>query len=197
MTGRTLDVNGRPVQPVFTAPATQPANEDGPRLVARDALITELTSEDIEVGEFNPFFFGASTDQDLPRGEFLDGSFPAELATVRSFRADRVEQQQLVLALGQFRADQGTATTPAQADLGTQRLHTQMTAQVYYTQPGASDTSSPEISRVEAFIEPQGEDVVFFEVDADESATRVYILFRNDEVDSGAWTGLDLNRAER
>ncbi len=52
--GQTLDVNGRPIQPLFTSDITRPG------LVARDTLITGLSSRD--VGNFDPVFFKASTE---------------------------------------------------------------------------------------------------------------------------------------
>ena len=185
--GGTIDVNGRPIQPLFTADITSP----DPALEARDVLITGLQSRDEGVPTtpgaaptFDPVFFKAASDFGQPRPEFFDGSFPAELSTVRSFRADGQDQQQLLLAVGQFR---GSQETP---DLGVQRLHTRVETQVYYGPPNPSDISAPSIDRSRGYID---DGVAFFEVSASDiggQVKRVYILFRGT---TGAnWTGLDL-----
>ena len=54
-------------------------------LEARDALITDLTSVDVDRA-FDPLFFWASPNFGGPRPEYFDGSFPAEMAAVRSYR---------------------------------------------------------------------------------------------------------------
>ena len=152
--GQTLDVNGRPIQPLFSSDITQPG------LVARDALITGLSSKD--VGNFDPVFFKAATDFGQPRPEYLDGSFPAELASVRSYKAEGKDQQQLLLGVGQFRGSELEAT-PETEQPGVQRLHTRVETQVYYGASNPTDITAPSIDQSRGFVD---DGVAFFEVSA-------------------------------
>ena len=179
--GQTLDVNGRPIQPLFTSDITRPG------LVARDALITGLSSRD--VGNFDPVFFKASTAFGQPRPEYLDGSFPAELASVRSYKADGKDQQQLLLGVGQFRGSDVEAT-PETPQPGVQRLHTRVETQIYYGPSNPTDITAPSIDRSRGFVD---DGVAFFEVSASDVGSdvkRVFILFRGTT--GTTWTGLDL-----
>ncbi len=171
--GRTLNVNGHPVQPLYaqTAPAF-----DGLR--ARDALITDMTSVDVG-GVFDPLFFWASPNFGGPRPEYFDGSFPAEMAAVRSFVQDGEQRQQVLIAAGQFRADDSLA------DSGVQRLHTRVEAEVYYS--ASDDFTAPTIARSTGAFDS---DAVRFEVDVDDTARRVYVLYR--ATGDSEWSGLDL-----
>ena len=181
--GQTLDVNGRPIQPLFSRDITQPG------LVARDALITGLSSKD--VGNFDPVFFKASTAFGQPRPEYLDGSFPADLASVRSFKADGKDQQQLLLGVGQFRGAELEAT-PATPQPGVQRLHTRVETQVYYGASNPTDITAPSIDQSRGFVD---DGVAFFEVSASDvggDVERVFILFRGTT--GATWTGLDLTK---
>ena len=181
--GETLDVNARPIQPLFTQDITSPDQN----FVARDVLITGLRSSDISPGSFDPVFFKAATDFGQPRPEFFDGSFPAELSTVRGYRADGQDRQQLLLAVGQFR---GSADVAEDAAVGTQRLHERVETEVFYGPAGATDVTPPSIERSSGFID---DDVVFFEVEAsdlDSEVERVYVLFR--DALNPEWTGIDL-----
>ena len=181
--GQTLDVNGRPIQPLFTSDITRPG------LVARDALITGLSSRD--VGNFDPVFFKASTAFGQPRPEYLDGSFPAELASVRSYKADGKDQQQLLLGVGQFRGSDVEAT-PDTPQPGVQRLHTRVETQIYYGPSNPTDITAPSIDRSRGFVD---DGVAFFEVSASDVGSdvkRVFILFRGTT--GTTWTGLDLTK---
>ena len=181
--GQTLDVNGRPIQPLFSSDITRPG------LVARDALITGLSSKD--VGNFDPVFFKAATDFGQPRPEYLDGSFPAELASVRSYKAEGKDQQQLLLGVGQFRGSELEAT-PETEQPGVQRLHTRVETQVYYGASNPTDITAPSIDQSRGFVD---DGVAFFEVSASDvggEVKRVFILFRGTT--GTTWTGLDLTK---
>ncbi len=181
--GQTLDVNGRPIQPLFTSDITRPG------LVARDALITGLSSRDVL--NFDPVFFKAATDFGQPRPEYLDGSFPAELASVRSSVIDGKNHQQLLLGVGQFRGSELEAT-PATPQPGVQRLHTRVETQVYYGSSSPTDIAAPSIEQSRGFVD---DGVAFFEVSASDvggDVKRVFILFRGTA--GTTWTGLDLTK---
>ena len=181
--GQTLDVNGRPIQPLFSSDITRPG------LVARDALITGLSSRD--VGNFDPVFFKAATDFGQPRPEYLDGSFPAELASVRSYKAEGKDQQQLLLGVGQFRGSELEAT-PETEQPGVQRLHTRVETQIYYGPSSPTDITAPSIEQSRGFVD---DGVAFFEVSASDvggEVKRVFILFRGTA--GTTWTGLDLTK---
>ena len=182
--GQTLDVNGRPIQPLYTSDITRPG------LVARDALITGLTSRDVP--NFDPVFFKAATDFGQPRPEYLDGSFPAELASVRSYKADGKDQQQLLLGVGQFRGASAEAT-PATPQPGVQRLHTRVETQIYYGPTNPTDITAPSIDQSHGFV---ADGVAFFDVAASDvggNVERVFILFRGTA--GTTWTGLDLTKS--
>ena len=147
--------------------------------------ITGLTSALDE--QIDPVFFKASTDFGQPRPEYFDGSFPAELANVRSFHADGQDQQQLLLAVGQFRGSGDTANT------GKQRRHTRVETEIYYGQPDPAirDLTPPSIDSSRGYVDDK---VVYFEVEASDvggKVERVYVLYR-DENKAGRWTGVDL-----
>lgn len=186
--GDRFEHSGLPIQPLNKIPVAASVAVDGTTYAPRDALVVELVSEDI--ADFDPVFFRPTIDQGAnePRAEYLDGSFPAEIAAVGlPYFDEGVAARQLLLAAGQYQG------SPDVADLGTQRLHTYTEVEVYYGPMGALDKDAPLITRSEGFV---GNDVVFFEVDTADAAGsvgRVYVMFREEGAVSGAWTGVDLS----
>ncbi|MET0663089.1 MAG: hypothetical protein ABWZ42_08155, partial [Ilumatobacteraceae bacterium] len=140
---------------------------------------------------FDPVFFKASTDFGQPRPEYFDGSFPAELASVRTYKADGTDRQQLLLGVGQFRGSE-LAATPDTPQPGVQRLHTRVETQVYYGASNPTDITAPSIDQSRGFVD---DGVAFFEVSASDvggDVKRVFILFRGTT--GTTWTGLDLTK---
>ncbi|MDW3213051.1 MAG: choice-of-anchor Q domain-containing protein [Ilumatobacteraceae bacterium] len=171
--GRAITVNGHPIQPLYAADVP---SFDG--LQARDALITELTTVDAPV-PFDPVFFRASPNFGDPRPEYLDGSFPAEMSTVRRYQLGRERHEQILVAAGQYRASDD------EPDSGTQRLHTRVVAEVYYSP--SNDFTPPAIATSSGRFD---DDAIRFDIEVDTTAERVYVLYR--AAGANIWSGVDL-----
>jgi hypothetical protein len=152
-------------------------------------LITGLTSRDLE--GFDPLYLQPTIDLGLNEGRIEpgDGSFPASLQRIAPGAS--ASPDRLLIAAGQF---QDLLDGP-----GVQRIFTSVDGDLY----PAVDTGSVEPPRFSRVIGRVGDDeaVVQFDVTTDDSAERVYVLFR--EVPAGGfgptatvWRGLDLARAQ-
>ncbi len=167
----------RPIEPKATETIDAPN--------AHGALITGLTSEDVQ--PFDPLFArpivdSSSSEPEIPYDE---AAFPAKLQTVTSVKSFTGRLQKLVLAQGQFFS---ASSTDGQQG-GFQRLFTSIAGQVF-TSP-STDHTAPLFRTVDAV---KVGDVVTFTADVDpgaaDSAERVLVLYLDGS--SGAWTPLDL-----
>ncbi len=167
----------RPIEPKATESIVAPN--------AHGALITGLTSEDIQ--PFDPLFARPTVDSSASEPEiaFDEAAFPAKLQTVTSVKTFTGRRQKLVLAQGQFFSSDPVDGSEA----GFQRLFTSIEGHVLVSP--SSDYAEPLFRSVNA-LKTDGTTVTFTtEVDAGDGDTveRVLVLYLGG---SGTWTPLDL-----
>ena len=169
----------QPVQPRTSRDVTQPNR------IARGALITDLTSTDVDMP--NPVIMTPTDDVTGSNPEArVDGAFfPSALQSVGRRLDLNGPRDQLVIVPGQFR-DLNSSSNGA----GIQRLFTETSALVYYAPDGNTDVTPPTITSTSAAIIGGAAP---FSVQASDNAAvaRVNVIYTTD-VDGGAWFSRDL-----
>ncbi len=115
----TLVEHFRPIEPKAIRPVTIDS--------AHGALLTELTSND--VNPFDPVYARPTVDSSTsePEVQFDDLAFPSKLQAVTTFQRLRAKKQQVVLAQGQFFATNASDGSGS----GTQRLFTHEAGSIF------------------------------------------------------------------
>ncbi len=169
----------QPVQPRTSRDVTQPGR------IARGALITDLTSTDVDMP--NPVIMTPTDDVTGSNPEArVDGAFfPSALQSVGRRLDVNGPRDQLVIVPGQFR-DLDSSSNGA----GIQRLFTETTALVYYAPAGNTDVTPPTITSTSAAI-IGGAAAFSVQATDDAAVARVNVIYTTD-VDGGDWSSLDL-----
>ena len=169
----------QPVQPRTSRDVTQPGR------IARGALITDLTSTDVDMP--NPVIMTPTDDVTGTNPEArVDGAFfPSALQSVGRRLDVNGPRDQLVIVPGQFR-DLDSSSNGA----GIQRLFTETSAVVYYAPDGNTDVTPPTITSTSAAI-VGGAAAFSVQASDDSSVARVNVIYTTD-VDGGAWSSVDL-----
>jgi WD40-like Beta Propeller Repeat/Right handed beta helix region len=120
----TLVEHFRPIEPKAIRPVTIDS--------AHGALLTELTSND--VNPFDPVYARPTVDSSTsePEVQFDDLAFPSKLQAVTTFQRLQAKKQQVVLAEGQFFATNASDGSGS----GTQRLFTHEAGSIFSSPSG-------------------------------------------------------------
>ncbi len=196
VSGSTLTTEFRPIEPLETIDVTEPSSSDPSQLglVAHGALVDSLSSQDIN--GFTPTISQPEVDTATATAAPDTAAFPGSLQRVATFedftsaRSQPGERQELDLVAGQFIP--GLSTTGQ----GTQRLFTNIGAEVFYSSPSsplASDFIPPTIETSSAVVSSGNTDFVVSVAPGASAAPvkRVLVLYTS-EADPGTWTPLDL-----
>jgi CSLREA domain-containing protein len=113
---------------------------------AHGALITELTSNDLNcvTPAFDRPVFDSSANE--PALTFQDLAFPSKIQTVRTYETPQGGKQQLVLVTGQYFSK--TCSTDATPPVGVQRLFTHIGGRVFSS--SSTDFAAPAYKRIDA-----------------------------------------------
>jgi alpha-tubulin suppressor-like RCC1 family protein len=180
--GKTVAVDGRPVQPLLTTDVTRSG------LKAHGVAFTGLTSTDVDGTAFDPVLprpvtaGGASPDDELQVG---DVTFPAALQAVRS-NSGR-DEAEVIPALFQSTGVSSTGKT-----VGHERRFTSLDATVLYSTPDNTDFTAPTILDASAVTTTTGNAVTFV-ADTTNDAADVSVLYKEDGSD--VWHQLHLAKA--
>ena len=180
---------GQPIQPktVEDVSVVDPTRTTKLGEVARGAIVLDMESTYQSLP--NPVIatpiFDESASQ--PEPSLTAGVFPTKPLSITTTTGPAGERQQLVLATGQYRADNGV-----------QRLDDDIDIVVYYADPANSDVTAPVVGAVSASITGGSLTVSLTAgVEPGDGVDRVYLLVAENPTVSVSvvdWKGLDLTR---
>jgi predicted outer membrane repeat protein len=181
------EVQATPYQPVQPRTST---DVTATGRIARGALITSLTSND--VGVIDPVVVTPADDVTGTNAEArtTGAVFPSVLQSISRVVDVGGARDRLVVVGGQFR---GIPDDPQ--GLGVQRLFTDIGARVFYAPIGNTDTSPPVIVRTNATVS-NGRAAIQVEVGVDDVARVLVLYVESDAPDPKVWRTLELGTSD-
>jgi hypothetical protein len=174
---------GRPIEPRATLNITQTG------LYAQGVVWTGGAFT--ETASFDPIVAQMITDEVYinvePTYPITRGFYPERIAAVNYFLGiEGVSYERLVVVPGQFRAS--GVTTPT---VGTQRLYTNLSFDVYYAPFDAEDFTAPSVWDVRGTMSGSTLNLSLLATDEDGTVQRVAVLYR--PLTSNTWSRAELN----